>query len=194
MNQYFYPDGSERARVLPYLFRIALMYTVCYGEVYAASPNLEGIAVWFRSEDYPISLLRLLCVGALKFTFRIRGKGTREFTRLGRHIDALHKQLALFRHWYLSIIGVEPVSQGKGHAGHLLRAMLARIDLENLRRLLYPKTWGLTSISVLSLSTNHPSPIPRLGAGSCCGIKPTSIHPHDATGHSRQDFHHRIFR
>ena len=37
-----------------------------------------------------------------------------------------------FPHWYLQLLGVDPVYQGKGYASILLRAMFARIDEERL--------------------------------------------------------------
>ena len=51
---------------------------------------------------------------------------------LGEHIDAIHKRLAPFRHWFLQAIGVDPRFQGKGYAGKLLRPMFSRIDAEGL--------------------------------------------------------------
>lgn len=50
----------------------------------------------------------------------------------GEYIDAVHKRLAPFKHWYLLIIGVDPQFKGKGYAGKLLRPMFARIDEEGL--------------------------------------------------------------
>ena len=50
----------------------------------------------------------------------------------GEYIDAVHKRLAPFEHWFLQIIGIDPQFKGKGHAGRLLRAMFARIDEEGL--------------------------------------------------------------
>ena len=50
----------------------------------------------------------------------------------GEYIDAEHKRLAPFKHWYLQEIGVDPQFKGKGYAGKLLRPMFARIDEEGL--------------------------------------------------------------
>ena len=35
-------------------------------------------------------------------------------------------------HWYLATIGVDPVYQGKGYAGRLLRAKFGEIDKQNV--------------------------------------------------------------
>lgn len=50
----------------------------------------------------------------------------------GEYIDAMHKRLAPFKHWFLQTIGVDPQFQRKGYAGKLLRPMFARMDKEGL--------------------------------------------------------------
>ena len=51
---------------------------------------------------------------------------------IGEYIDSVHMRLAPFKHWYLCILGVDPRFQGKGYAGKMVRAMLARIDKEGV--------------------------------------------------------------
>jgi ribosomal protein S18 acetylase RimI-like enzyme len=48
--------------------------------------------------------------------------------RLGEYLDSVHRRLTPFKHVYLQSLGVDPASQGKGHARTLLRYMLARLD------------------------------------------------------------------
>ncbi len=48
------------------------------------------------------------------------------------HIDAVHKRLAPFRHWFLWALGVDPRFRGKGYASKLLKPMFAKIDMESL--------------------------------------------------------------
>jgi len=49
-----------------------------------------------------------------------------------KYIEAKHKDLAPFNHWYLMLLGVDPKFQGRGFAGRLLRGMLSNIDEEDL--------------------------------------------------------------
>ena len=51
---------------------------------------------------------------------------------VGEYIDSMHMRLAPFKHWYLCLLGVDSRFQGKGYAGKLVRAMLARIDKEGV--------------------------------------------------------------
>jgi ribosomal protein S18 acetylase RimI-like enzyme len=100
--------------------------------MYATSQNLEGIAVWLPSDNYPVTLWRLLRFVPLS---EILGFGIYRGSRmkgLGQYIDAVHSRLAPFKHWFLQAIGVDPQLQGRGYASKLLRPMLARIGEEGL--------------------------------------------------------------
>ena len=50
----------------------------------------------------------------------------------GRYIDNMHRKLVPYPHWYLQIIGVDPVYQGQGFSSQLVRPMLECIDREHL--------------------------------------------------------------
>lgn len=67
-NVYLLPDASERMNKLPHGFRMLVHYGVLYSELYATSPNLEGVAVWLPSEKvehyrYSIIESRLYIMG-----------------------------------------------------------------------------------------------------------------------------------
>lgn len=129
---YFYPDESAREKIALNFVSLVLFSGFRYGEVYATSPNLEGVAVWLLSDNYPVSFWRLMRSVPLSVIFGFFRDGGGRMKRLGEYIDSVHLRLAPFRHWFLQIIGVEPRFQGKGYAGELLKPMLARIDEEGL--------------------------------------------------------------
>jgi ribosomal protein S18 acetylase RimI-like enzyme len=129
---YFFPDASERSSKLPYVFRLLIGYGLLYGEVYATSPNLEGIAVWLPSQRSFRTLWRNIRSGGLSLLFRIgRETAAREYA-LGEYFDAMRQRCAPAAYWYLLLLGVDPVYQGRGYASILLRAMFARADGERL--------------------------------------------------------------
>ena len=45
--QYYFPEELERGKIALYLVSVAVFSGIRYGEIYATSPNLEGVAVWF---------------------------------------------------------------------------------------------------------------------------------------------------
>lgn len=129
---YFFPDELERERIAPYFFHYILSYGVRHGEIYATSPNLEGVAVWLTSDNYPMTFWRSIRSVPLSIIFGLGRAGGSKMKHTGEYIDTVHKRLAPFKHWFLQTIGVAPQFQGKGYAGKLLRAMFTRIDEEGL--------------------------------------------------------------
>ena len=127
-----YSDESQRQRIAHYFFRYSLYYGIRYGETYATSPNLEGIAVWISSDNFPVTFWRTVRAVPVSVILGFGREGGGRMKYAGDYIDAMHKRLAPFKHWFLQTIGVEPRFQGQGYAGELLRPMLARIDEEGL--------------------------------------------------------------
>jgi ribosomal protein S18 acetylase RimI-like enzyme len=123
---YFFPDVSERKKKLPYVFRALIRYSLLHGEVYATSPNLEGVAVWLPSNKVNEALWRSIRSDKVGKENVLRQRSFGDYTSL------VHKRHAPFLHWYLLLLGVDPIYQGKGYASILLRAMFARIDKERL--------------------------------------------------------------
>ena len=130
--KYFFPDELERKRIAPYFFQYILNYGVRYGEIYATSPNLEGVAVWLTSDKYPMTFWRSIRSVPLSIIFGLGRRGSSRMRYTGEYIDTVHKRLTPFKHWFLQAIGVDPQFQGKGYAGKLISAMSVRIDKEDL--------------------------------------------------------------
>jgi len=129
-----FSDRPEMKRKAPSpLFECDLGYGVRYGEVHATSANLEGVAVWLPSDNYPMTPWRLMRSVPLPVILSVGRSGvTSRMKKVGAYLDATHARLAPFRHWFLQVVGVDPRFQGKGYAGRLLRPMLSRIDQERL--------------------------------------------------------------
>jgi len=127
-----FSDELQRRRVAPYFFRFSLYYGIKYGETYATTPNLEGVAVWIPSENFPVTFWRAVRSVPLSVILGFGREGGGRMKYPGEYIDVMHKRLAPFKHWFLQTIGVDPEFQGKGYAGKLLRPMFARMDREGL--------------------------------------------------------------
>ncbi|MFC1957417.1 GNAT family N-acetyltransferase [Chloroflexota bacterium] len=130
--QYYFPDEAERERIAPYFFSVSVFNGIRYGEVQGTSQDLEGIAIWLPSDNYPITPWRLLRSVPLTDILGFGRYGGSRMRGLGQHIDAVHNRLVPSRHWFLQAIGVDPQFQGRGYASKLLRPMLSRIDEEGL--------------------------------------------------------------
>lgn len=128
----FIPDAHKRQELLRSLFRVSLNHAIKHGEVYAVSPAIEGIAVWFPSGVPEISLWTLLRSGGLGLIFKGGWGLLRKMKEDDDFARKLRRQLAPSPHWYLAVLGVDPELQGKGYASRLLKPMLARLDAAKL--------------------------------------------------------------
>ena len=129
---YFIPDASKRRDKLHHVFEKAVRYGVLYGEVYATSPNLEGVAIWLPSETADMTLWRLIRVGMFSLFFRLGGGFIVRGLRIADFLSSVQQRYAPSRYWLFQFLGIDPEQQGKGYAGTLVKAMLSRIDEEHL--------------------------------------------------------------
>lgn len=136
--RYVIPDLYDREKISSHLFEMSLRYCTSYGEVYATSLRLEGVALWLPSENTEMTLWRIIRTSGLSFLKDVflASKSQREiYSRVMSFFDytsSLHKRHAPFPHWYLMFIGVDPKFQGRGYGSKLLKVMLARLDKEHL--------------------------------------------------------------
>jgi len=132
MMAYIFPDEPEIENKLSILFEVIARYGLMYGEVYAVSGNMEGVAMWLTSDNSDMDLLKLEKCGFDDFSSRVSIDAVARLKYLNDYAYSRNKLHAPFRHWYLAFIGVDPVFQAKGYASALIKPMLARMDKENM--------------------------------------------------------------
>ena len=126
------PDESDREKYFPYIFKAYIWYCLQYGEVYASSSNLEGIALWVPSEFAYITPERSKECGDDVFFYRL-GKKYLERLSITSHANDIHEQLITEPHTYLLTIAVDPKFQRKGFGRKLLLPMMEYLDESKLR-------------------------------------------------------------
>ncbi len=131
LSVYVYPDEAERVQRLPLMFSIPLRYTLRYGEI-TTTPEIAGAACWLPPQHTTVSMGRLLRVGALTTSFKMGLAAQRRLDHAETYMKSVHHRCITEPHWYLWVLGVDPVRQGQGIGGTLLRAGLARADASDL--------------------------------------------------------------
>ena len=128
------PHPGDRARWLPWVFRWSAWKGFLFGQTLGTAGRLDGVVAAigpgggeFTDEDLA------------RFGYR-RGREVVGAAVWDRAIDRVNAAFepadaALRRavpepHWYLDVIAVDPVTQGRGIAGTLLRAIHARADAD----------------------------------------------------------------
>jgi len=130
--RYYFPDELKRRKMASFFVSVPVYYGLRYGEVYATSTDLEGIAVWLPSENFPMAVWKILRSVPMSVLFSFGRYGGSKMRSLGAYIDETHKRLVPYPHWFLQVVGVEPRYKGQGYASRLLKPILSRTDREGL--------------------------------------------------------------
>jgi ribosomal protein S18 acetylase RimI-like enzyme len=130
--RYYFRDETERRAAADTFAFISLSLCLKYGEVYASSEKLEGVAAWLPPGKAPFGVRQIIRSVPLLILFRFGRQGAGRMRSYGRFVDNLHRRLVPYPHWYLQIIGIDPAYQGQGFSSRLLRPVLERIDRERM--------------------------------------------------------------
>jgi len=132
MIRYVFLDEPEAERKMLLLFKVIVRYGLTYGEVYAPSSNIEGVAIWHTSDNNIWDQAKLEECGLSEFSSQVSPAVMEKIVLLDDFAISRKKMNVPFRHWYLAFIGVDPEHHGKGFASALIKPMLERIDRENM--------------------------------------------------------------
>ena len=130
---YVIPDEIERNERMPIIFEFIIRYSLRYGEVYAPTRKLEGIATWLPHTTVEKTTWRILRSGAVRAAIKMGNEIAKKIESLFDQLDQDRREHMKDRsYFYLEGIGVTPEFQGQGFGGRLLKAMFARVDLERI--------------------------------------------------------------
>lgn len=126
---YFFPRWARRERESYHTFRFLAAYAARNGAICAQGG--VGAAIWLPSVNVQRSIVDYLRFGGIPMAFAQGPGAILRQVRASAFMQDLHGRLAPPRHWYLSVLGVDPAERGRGHAARLLTPQLAVADREN---------------------------------------------------------------
>jgi len=126
------PDEVKRHLTMECVFRMTCYLGVKYGEVYATSADLEGVAVWIPYEYYKDKFWRNLKAAFKGRMWKMGLDASRNIKPIREYSTAAHRKYAPTNHWYLQSLGVEPIHQGKGYGSLLLEHFIEKIATDSL--------------------------------------------------------------
>ena len=114
-------------------FECSVRYCLKYGEAYATSEHLEGIAAWVPSHSADMTIWRGIRCGSFRSIMKMGMiRGTRLTLKMKptfAPLEAGRKANMRGREYvYLVIISVASEFQGQGHGGKLLRALFEECE------------------------------------------------------------------
>jgi ribosomal protein S18 acetylase RimI-like enzyme len=132
MMLHYYPDELKRLTILRSMMAVPVYTCLAKGAIYAPTEKLEGIAIWSDGDDYPVGGWRLLRTVPLPYLWGFMRNGGSRMQNMDRFITQIHKKLVPQRHYYLEVLGVDPLHQKKGYSSLLIKPMLEQLEKQNL--------------------------------------------------------------
>jgi hypothetical protein len=99
--RYYFRDETERRAAADTFAFISLSLCLKYGEVYTSSEKLEGVAAWLPPGKAPFGGWQIIRSVPLSILVRFGRQGAGRMWAYGRFVDALHRKLVPYPHWYL---------------------------------------------------------------------------------------------
>jgi ribosomal protein S18 acetylase RimI-like enzyme len=127
------PEGELRRRRMPIFWRASLAGTHATGETFGAfapAGHLVAVASWVPPGRYPLPALAQVrqAAGAVRALLPRPAK----IPDAARALLALDRVHPKHEHWYLNLLTVEPLSQGKGLGRDLVEIGIQRAEEEGL--------------------------------------------------------------
>jgi GNAT superfamily N-acetyltransferase len=126
------PDAADRERHAPSLAQAAVRYALRRGTPLVTPGAVRGAALWFQPDAPSPTDGDLEATGLAAVPDRIGLDAWGRLRRLLEHLDALHPRYAPEPHWYLAMLGVDPVWQRRGIGEALMRPVFAAADRAGL--------------------------------------------------------------
>lgn len=158
--EHLLPHEPTRYRRLRHLYAFVLADGRRRGLVHT-TPELESIAVWQapgRRSTGPGDVVRALPMG-------LRAFGPTRIPKALATLDAIERRHPREPHWYLELLGTDPLRKGRGAAGGLLGPVLDNADRDGLPAYLesskaanvgFYERWGFEVTDELTLPNGGP--------------------------------------
>ena len=133
---YACPDPGDRARWLPWVFRWSTWKGFLFGQTLGTTGQLNGVVAAIGPGGGEFTEEDLTRFGYHQGRDAVGAEAwDRAIERINPAFEpadaALHRAVPE-PHWYLDVIAVDPVVQGRGIGGVLLRAVHARADADGM--------------------------------------------------------------
>ena len=127
------PDEEVRRTRAHYFYALSIKHLIKYGEAYAPSPKLGGVAMWVHSDYTEMTLWQMIKYGGLKTFYKLGAKSMKKADISLEFMKKTHKTLIKEPHYHFAWLGVEPGLQKTGIGTELIHAMLDKFSKENMK-------------------------------------------------------------
>jgi ribosomal protein S18 acetylase RimI-like enzyme len=115
------------------IFEAAVRHCLTYGEVYASSADLEGVAAWVPGQYADVTMWRMIRSGAMGAAMRMGSRVAKKMGPVFKPVtEDRHEHMAGHAFFYLLVVGVATELQGKGFGRKLIDAAIEKSEREGL--------------------------------------------------------------
>ncbi len=122
------PDAASQLKKLDAVMVAWCRYGYLFAEAYTAADPGVGAAVWLPPDPGDSTPEREAAAGYGRFVELFGEEGTRRLGILMDNLDELHHRHMTSAHWYLWVIGVDPLRQGQGIGSALMQPVFQQAD------------------------------------------------------------------
>lgn len=126
LHMYFFPDAETRARKIYAMYYFMIKINIL--NTFSTSDCCEGIAVWEKPYNHLLKVKFQDFFLGLGLLFKVGFSALNRMSKYQRWSSRLKKKSIGDPFWYLNVIIVDPIYQGKGFASELIRPILAKAD------------------------------------------------------------------
>ncbi len=126
-------DEEIRRTRAHYFYALSIKHLIKYGEAYAPSPKMEGVAMWVHTDYTKMSMWQMIKYGGLKTFYKLGAKSMKRADICIEFMEKTHKELIEEPHYHLAWLGVEPELQRTGIGTELMHAVLNKFSKENMK-------------------------------------------------------------
>lgn len=170
LHRYIFPDERFRARRMLRLYRFKL--TSQLQHCYVPSDDIEGVAIWERPGQHSDYITLDDVRHAILFPFQMGPTSLLRMIGFQGLCSRVRKGLIRDPYWYLDVVVVDPVRQGRGVGGRLMRPFLD--EAESLKQPVYLETQHPNNVTMYQrygFRIAHREPIPGTALNQHCMIR-----------------------
>ena len=115
---------KEEPEKFPLAFGVPMKYCLKYGQIYAPTSDLNGLAAWVGSPYIQANFWRMLRSGSMPIAMQLGADIGKKISQIFDIIEKDRKNLMQTPFLYLYVLGVHPTHQGQGLGKNLVKTML----------------------------------------------------------------------
>lgn len=140
LMNFMFPDEEERKKHAKYFFEFIVRYGILFGDVYAVSQDIKGVAAWLSSKNAEFPICKLERAGVSEFISHAGSEAGERMKLFTEFLRFTREEIVPYPHYAFWILGVLPEHQRKGYASTLIRLKVEEFDRDGVTSYLETQT------------------------------------------------------